>query len=154
MIRTISDMKLYNILNCPFCSYTNSNIKYRSDILRHIKKCDEHELETDDIEDDEVDENGETVRDYLNWRVNIINTIKKFIRTNELNALQNQTPEEIRVYITNKLLINIPTTTRTDLDAFWIYMQFFEMNKEEDDKLFSIARKYAEIEEDVEAEES
>ena len=102
--QTEESMNLYAVLDCPYCSYSNPTIKYRSQILNHIKKCKTHEQENDNIEDDNCNDDEETVKYYLDWMINLINTIKKFIRTNELALINTQTPEQIRLYIKNKLL--------------------------------------------------
>ena len=126
--QTLESMNQYAVLTCPYCEYSSPTIKYKSQMLNHIKKCTEHEQENDNIEDDDCDEGQETVGHYLDWWVNIINTIKIFIRTNELALINNHAPQEIRTYIKNKLLENIEICRRIDLDTFWIYKQFFELD--------------------------
>ena len=142
--QTEESIHLYAVLDCPYCSYTNPTVKYRSQMLNHIKKCNEHEQENDNIEDDNCNDGEETVKYYLDWRINLINTIKKFIRTNELALINTQTPEQIRLYIKNKLLENIIIDRRIDLDTFWIYRHFFEMNDIENKKLDEVMEQYYE----------
>jgi hypothetical protein len=142
--QTEETINIYAILDCPFCSYRSPSVKYRSQMLNHIKKCNEHEQENDNIEDDEHDEDGETIRQYLDWRINLINTVKKFIRTNELDLINNQTPEQIREYIKNKLLENIVRDRRIDIDTFWIYTKFFELCEVESQKWNNVIEEYTE----------
>jgi hypothetical protein len=142
--QTEESIHLYAVLACPYCSYSSPSIKYRSQMLNHIKKCNEHEQENDNIEDDNCNDGEETVKYYLDWRINLINTIKKFIRTNELALINTQTPEQIRLYIKNKLLENITIDRRIDLDTFWIYRHFFEMNDIENKKLDEVMEQYYE----------
>ena len=142
--QTVDSVNLYKVLDCPYCSYSSPEVIYKSQMLNHIKNCKDYEQENDNIEDDECGDGEETVGYYLNWRVNLINTVKKFIRTNELDLINTQTPEEIRLYIKNKLLENIFTNRRVDLDTFWIYTKFFEMNDIENQKLDEVAKDYYE----------
>ena len=143
--QTVESINLYSVLDCPFCSYSSINIKYRSQILNHIKKCNEHEQENNNIEDDSCCDDEETVGHYLDWSINLINTVKKFIRTNELAIINSQTPEEIRLYIKKNLLENILIDRRADLDTFWIYRWFFEMDELEDQKLDKVMEEYYDI---------
>jgi len=140
--QTVESIKLYLVLSCPFCLYSSPTIKYKSQMLNHIKNCNEYQQENDNIEDDEYGEEDETIGYYLNWRINIINTVKKFIRTNELSLIHNQTPEEIRIYIKNKLLENILIDRRVDLDTFSIYRWFFDINDLENQKMDEVIEKY------------
>lgn len=142
--QTAESINLHAVLACPFCSYSSPTVKYRSQILNHIKKCDEYEQGDDIIEDDECGEGDETIGHYLDWRINLINVVKKFIRTNELALINTQTPEEIRSYIKNKLVENITPDRRTEMDSFWIYKKFFEMDEIEDQKLMDIMEEYYE----------
>lgn len=143
--QTVESIHLYAIIDCPFCSYNSPAIKYKSQILSHINKCKEHERENDNIEDDDCNDGEETVGYYLNWRINLFDTVKKFIRTNELVSLHTQSPEQIRQYIKNKLLENITFDTRADMDTFWIYTKFFEMNDLESQKYHEIIEQYYNI---------
>ena len=148
--QTAESIHLYKVADCPFCSYTSPTMKYKSQMLSHIKKCKEHEQENDNIEDDECDDGEETVGYYLNWRFTIISVVKTFIRTNELLALHTQQPEQIRQYIKNKLLENIipdgsvDFNKRLELDIFWIYTKFFEMNDEDNTKYDEVIQQYYE----------
>jgi hypothetical protein len=140
--QTIDNVKLYLVLACPFCLYSSPTITYKSQMLNHIKNCSEYEQENDNIEDDECDDGEETIGNYLDWRINIMNTVKKFIRTNELALINNQTPEEIRIYIKNKLLENILIDRRVDLDTFSIYRWFFDMDNLENQKMDEVIQGY------------
>jgi hypothetical protein len=143
--QTVESINLYTVLDCPFCSYSSTSIKYKSQILNHIKKCNEHEQENNNIEDDCCDDGEETVGHYLDWRINLTNIVKKFIRTNELALINSQTPEQIRLYIKKNLLENILIDRRADLDTFWIYRLFFEMDELEDQKLDEVMEEYYDI---------
>lgn len=142
--QTAESINLHAVLACPFCLYSSLTVKYRSQILNHIKKCDEYEQGDDIIEDDECGEGDETIGHYLDWRINLINTVKKFIRTNEFALINTQTPEQIRLYIKNKLLESILTDRRIELDVFWIYTKFFEMNDIERQKYDDVIKEYYE----------
>lgn len=142
----MESINLYAVLDCPFCSYTTPTVKYKSQMINHIKKCNDYEQGNDNIEDDECNDGEETVGYYLDWRINLINTIKKFIRTNELALVNNQTPEQIRGYIKNKILASIAIDRRIDMDTFWIYKQFFEMDDAEDQKLDEVMEQYYDFE--------
>jgi len=148
--QTAESINLYKVADCPFCSYTSPTMKYKSQMLNHIKKCKDHEQENDNIEDDECDDGEETVGYYLNWRFTIISVVKTFIRTNELALINTQTSQDIRLYIKNKLLENInPDGTadfnkRLDLDVFWIYAKFFEMNDTDNQSYDEVIQQYYE----------
>lgn len=140
--QTVESINLYAVLECPFCSYKSPTIKYKSQMLNHIKNCNRYEQENDNIEDDEYGEEDETIGYYLNWRINLINTVKKFIKTDVLAQLYTQTPEQIRLYIKNKLLENTQIDRRADLDTFWIYSKFFEIDDVENQKYMEIMEQY------------
>jgi len=137
-------INLYKVLECPFCSYSSPTVKYKSQMLSHIKKCDNYEQTDDNIEDNVYGEEDETIGYYLDWRVNLINIVKKFIRTNELALINTQTPEQLRAYIKSKLLENMTTDRRIYLDTFWIYTKFFEMNDIERQKYDDVIKEYYE----------
>ena len=129
MIRQIKDIPKW--LSCPFCTYET---KLHNNLLKHLDKCEEYEGDIDDIEDYHISEDA-TIGDYIKEQTNCINTTKKFIQTNELDSIKQRTPNEIRLFIKNKLLENIPEYYAITGEVFNIYTFFFG-NSEENDNFF------------------
>ena len=74
-------------LDCPICGvYQTLHYNY---LMNHFKKCEEYENHIDDVEMYDLD-NNTTVGDYIQQKINVINTTKKLIQTNELENIQDQ----------------------------------------------------------------
>jgi hypothetical protein len=118
--RTIKEIPKW--LDCPLCGvYQTLNYNY---LMNHFRKCEEYEDHIDDVEMYNLDDNT-TVGDYIQQKINLINTIKKLIQTNELENIQNQSLDQIELYIKNKLLENINTYNSITTDSLQIYEFFF-----------------------------
>ena len=114
-------------LGCPLCGdYETNKRRY---FINHFNKCEEYDGHIDDIETYDIDDEL-SMNDYINQELNCINTTKRLIQTNELQNIQNQTPNEIRSYIKNKLLENEHIYSSIDLDAIKIYDFFFGETEE------------------------
>lgn len=123
--RTIKDIP--NWLACPLCS--NYETKNRNYLLKHFNKCEEYDGHIDDVESYDIDE-VTTIGDFINQEMNCINLTKLLIQSNELETLQTQTPDEIRLFIKNKLLLNINQYPSIELDANIIQEFFFGETEE------------------------
>ena len=109
-------------LDCPICGvYQTLHYNY---LMNHFKKCEEYENHIDDVEMYDLD-NNTTVGDYIQQKINVINTTKKLIQTNELENIQDQLLDQIQLYIQNKLLENINTYNLITTDSLQIYEFFF-----------------------------
>lgn len=128
-IRTIKEIP--NWLQCPICGEYDT--KYRSYLMKHFKRCEEYDDHIDDVLSYDINQNT-TVEDFMEQEVNAINTVKNLIKTNELQAIQNQTPDEIRLYIKNKLLESINPYSTVDFNVINIYDFFFENSEENSNK--------------------
>ena len=119
-IRTIKEIPKW--LDCPICGvYQTLHYNY---LMNHFKKCEEYENHIDDVEMYDLD-NNTTVGDYIQQKINVINTTKKLIQTNELENIQDQLLDQIQLYIQNKLLENINTYNLITTDSLQIYEFFF-----------------------------
>ena len=121
-----------NWLDCPFCGdYTTKQKHY---LLNHFKKCEQYDGHVDDVLSYDMDDNF-TVENYIEQQVNLINTMKEFIKTNELKDIESQTIDEILLYIKNKLLNNRPLYYKSsysdiDIHSCDIYEFFFGKSEE------------------------
>ncbi len=126
--RTILDLPPISF-ECPFCYKA---YKTKHTVSAHIPTCTDNNEAPDETFDNIIlTEMGTlglyTVNDYLNERDKVIKTMKKYILTNELDTLTNQTGEQIRQYISDELAIEYDTLMYT-----WeIYMFFFIITDEE-----------------------
>jgi hypothetical protein len=119
-IRTIKEIPKW--LDCPICGvYQTLHYNY---LMNHFKKCEEYEDHIDDVEMYNLDDNT-TVGDYIQQKINLINTTKKLIQTNELENIQNQLIDQVELYIKNKILENINTYNSITTDSLQIYEFFF-----------------------------
>jgi len=123
--KTVKDIP--NWLQCPICDMYQT--KHRSYLMNHFKKCDEYDGHIDDVLQYDINKDT-TVEDFIEQQVNVINITKKLIQTNELNAIQNQSLDEIRLYIKNKLLQDILPYDVIEMDALNIYELFFGESEE------------------------
>jgi hypothetical protein len=135
--RTIKEIP--NWLECPICEEYDT--KQRNYLMNHFKKCEQYEGHIDDVLSYNINENT-TVEDFIEQEVNAINTVKKLIKTNELQTIQNQTPDEIRLYIKTKLLQGIHPYFTVDFNAFHIYEFFFGDSEENSNKFSNEMYKY------------
>ena len=116
-----------NWLDCPICGEYDT--KHRSYLMNHFKKCEQYEDHIDDVLQYYLDEIT-TVEDYIEQHLNLINTTKKLIQTNELLAIQNQSFDEIILYIKNKLLQSISSYPAIEMNTLDIYEFFFGESEE------------------------
>ena len=123
--KTVKDIP--NWLQCPICGEYDT--KQRSYLMNHFKKCEQYEEHIDDVLQYDIDEHT-TVEDFIEQQINVINTTKKLIKTDELHAIQNQSLDEIRLYIKNKLLEGIIIYDIIEMDALNIYELFFGESEE------------------------
>ena len=80
------------------------------------------------------------MEDYIEQQVNLINTMKEFIKTNELKEIESQTIDEILLYIKNKLLKNRSLYYKSfcsdvNINSFDIYKFFFGNSEELEKKV-------------------
>ena len=119
-------------LDCPICGvYQTLHYNY---LMNHFKKCEEYEDHIDDVEMYDLDDNT-TVGDYIQQKINVINTTKKLVQSNELENIQNQSLDQIQLYIQNKLLENINTYNSIMTDSLQIYEFFFGESEDSRNKL-------------------
>ena len=134
--RLIKDIPKW--LQCPLCGDYETN--YHKYFINHFNKCEDYDEDIDDIESYDIDETT-TIGDFIEQEMNCIKTTKLFIKTNELQPIHEQPPNQIREYIKNKLLINISSYPSIDMDAIKIYEFFFgeteESKNEYKDKFLS-----------------
>ena len=111
---------------CPFC---DDFFKTKAGRSSHMKHCsveetgeefDEENMLCDDI----------TVGDCLRGYEIIAKVIRKFIQSNELEGLAEQTSEQIQAYIRNQLIENGYASDSINNNAFLIYRFFFEVTDE------------------------
>lgn len=122
-IKTVADISKV-IFECPFCY---KNYKTKGAIRNHIPNCTDNSEAPDEAFDEIYLMENYTVSDYINERERLVKTIRKFIQTNELAAIADQTGEQIRKYISDRLAIDHDSLFYT-----WeIYMFFFVLSKEE-----------------------
>ena len=129
IIREIKDIPKW--LSCPLCTYET---KIHNNLLKHLDNCEEYDGGIDDIEDYYISDDV-TISDYIKQQMNCINTTKKLIQTNELDDIKQRTPNEIRLFIKNKLLENIPEYYAITGEVCNIYTFFFG-DSEENNKVF------------------
>ncbi len=112
---------------CPFCW---KGYKQKGHLVRHIPNCTDND-NSPDVDFDEIilmEDNDYSVADYLNERDRFIKTVRRYIETNELAVLANQTSEQIRHRISNDLAITVDNVSFT-----WeIYAIFFVMTDEDE----------------------
>jgi hypothetical protein len=109
-------------LGCPLCgNYETNQGTY---FLKHFKQCEEYDGHIDDVESYNIDE-VTTIGDFINQQMNCINLTNLLIQSNELETIQTHTPDEIRLFIKNKLLLTINRYTSIDSDAVRIQEFFF-----------------------------
>ena len=121
-------------LDCPICGvYQTLHYNY---LMNHFKKCEEYEDHIDDVEMYDLDDNT-TVGDYIQQKINVINTTKKLVQSNELENIQNQSLDQIQLYIQNKLLENINTYNSITTDSLQIYEFFFGESEDSRNKILN-----------------
>ena len=121
-------------LDCPICGvYQTLHYNY---LMNHFKKCEEYEDHIDDVEMYDLDDNT-TVGDYIQQKINVINTTKKLVQSNELENIQNQSLDQIQLYIQNKLLENINTYNSIMTDSLQIYEFFFGESEDSRNKILN-----------------
>ena len=131
-IRTIKEIPKW--LDCPICGvYQTLHYNY---LMNHFKKCEEYENHIDDVEMYDLD-NNTTVGDYIQQKINVINTTKKLVQSNELENIQNQSLDQIQLYIQNKLLENINTYNSIMTDSLQIYEFFFGESEDSRNKILN-----------------
>ena len=131
-IRTIKEIPKW--LDCQICGvYQTLHYNY---LMNHFKKCEEYENHIDDVEMYDLD-NNTTVGDYIQQKINVINTTKKLIQTNELENIQDQLLDQIQLYIQNKLLENINTYNSIMTDSLQIYEFFFGESEDSRNKILN-----------------
>jgi hypothetical protein len=118
-------------LQCPLCG--DYETKYLNYFIKHFNNCENYDGHIDDIESYDIDDNI-TIGDFIKQELNCIETTKILIKTNELNNIQTQTPSQIREYIKNKLMINIPSYLSIDMDIIKIYEFFFGISEESENE--------------------
>ncbi len=132
----LDDIKDTNYLmyDCPCCGDYCAKTKYA--VIKHLDNCDENYDQGSSPEDiiigDEEDGGCRTAETILNDRDIVIKTIKKFIKTNELEKIASKPGKDIREYIKEKL-INITDKYEINNYIFTIYGIFFEMSEEDKD---------------------
>jgi hypothetical protein len=112
---------------CPFCVYSTKHI---TSLYNHLNKCEEYEGHIDDVESENYFEDM-TIGNLIEIHKTKIELTKEFIKTNELEQIQNQTSEQIREYIQNKLKQKIMYQGDIILDCFEIYEFFFSLTLED-----------------------
>jgi hypothetical protein len=112
---------------CPFCA---NFYKTKSARISHMKKCCIEHNDEEYSEEVYLDEDV-TVGDYLRNAEAIKNTIKNYLTTNELQQYVNNTGDEIREKIKQKLQSN-GYEESIGTEEFLIYKFFFEVTEEED----------------------
>ena len=114
-------------LECPLCGEYSTH--YESYFLKHCNICKEYQGHTGDILDYNIDENT-TIQDYINQKINSINTTKILIKSNELEEKQNEEYTKILEIIKNRLLENINVYPFIGLDVINIFEFFFGQTEE------------------------
>jgi hypothetical protein len=112
--------------DCPFCW---KGYKQKGHLVRHIRNCTDNDNSPDEDFDEIIlmEENDYTVADYINERDRVVKTIRRYITTNELEELANQTGAQIRHRISNDLAIHVDNISFT-----WeVYAIFFVMSEED-----------------------
>jgi hypothetical protein len=141
--KTVKDIP--NWLDCPICGEYDT--KHRSYLMNHFKKCEQYEGHIDDVLQYDLDKNT-TVEDYIEQHINLINTTKKLIQTNELLTIQNQSFNEIILYIKNKVLQSISSYSAIEINTLDIYEFFFgeseESKKKQQDEFMIWIKSYRE----------
>ena len=133
--RTIKEIPKW--LECPMCyEYSTKVPNY---LIEHFNNCDEYDDHIDDINEHDFG-HDETIEEYIHIQMNMINTTKVLIKTNELNIIRDQSFNDVHLYIKNKLINNshnyIISDDRLDECARLIYDFFFGMT-EQSDKMFN-----------------
>lgn len=118
--RIISDIPKW--VYCPFCNEGKYSYKTKNALLNHIKKCSEFEGDIDNIEEEEIDDNI-NIGDFIEQRTTMIKVSKEFIRSNELDAIKNQSFMEIFTYIKNKCGV---LDGNTDFGIDWAVGEIYE----------------------------
>ena len=139
-------MYQYPILNnipqwimCPLCHEYMT--KYKTYFLKHFNKCEDYDDHIDDIESYNIDENT-TIGEYIEQKVNCIETTKKLIKTHELQDIT--TYNDIKLYIRNKILENITYYLHINTDIIHIYQFFFGKTEESSNDYTNEMVKYIE----------
>jgi hypothetical protein len=113
------------IFQCAFCG---DFYKTKAGRLYHMKRCEENN--EDEYDEESMLDERLSVAVYLQNEGVKHNLIKRFIRTNELEALATRTSSQIRAYIKGKLIEGGFEVFTTNED-FLIYKFFFEVSEEE-----------------------
>lgn len=112
-------------LRCPFCS---NNYKSKSGVITHAKHCSENTDPNESLDDLIVWEDN-SATDMINWQNELSNLAKELIISNELAVLQNQTPEQIRETIRNKMKQRTANNYIEECDIYRIYEFFFGLTE-------------------------
>jgi hypothetical protein len=112
---------------CPFCG---NSFKTKSARISHMKKCCIEHNDEEYSEEVYLDDNM-TVGDYFRNVEAVKNTIKHYLNTNELLQYVNNTGDEIREKIKQKLISNEYSESSIGTDVYLIYKFFFEVTEEE-----------------------
>lgn len=109
-----------------YCCFCLNHYRTRRGLIQHMRRCDDNPDVDQDLEELYIDDN-ETVGDFLNNHEIISNTVKIYIRTNELESFSDRSGTEIQNIIEAKLRDN-GYADHTDLYRvkFLIYQFFFE----------------------------
>jgi hypothetical protein len=126
-VKSVKDIPKW--LDCPLCGFYNT--KHERYLLNHYNKCPDYEGHPDDVESEFLDEDT-TIGDYIHQRLNCINTAKKLINTNELEAHKEETYENIKNILKNKLLETISIYNNIETDVIDLYRFFFGKTEESD----------------------
>ncbi len=116
-----------SVFECPFCY---KDYKTKQTVSNHIPNCPDNDEEPDKPFDEIYLMEDYTVSNYLNERERLVKTIKKYIRTNELADIANQTGEQIRSHISTELAIDHDSLFYT-----WEIYAFFFILSDDDSKL-------------------
>ena len=135
--RTVKDIKNEPKLSLFYCLHgCSKTFKTTRGLLEHTHHCEENEDIDEEPEDMYLDEET-TVCDKINQYELELNLVKHFIKTKELQSLQDSSGEIIREHIITKLvqssIENAILFKEFDLKiaGFTIYKFFFGLTDEE-----------------------